>query len=76
VTVYLLFTILDTEPNISGNRRAKVVLYDPALTTFPTATFCQATSGPGIEEYHVLVRKGTPTFHAEINSKYSSYKQI
>lgn len=63
--LYVCFSnILDTEPNISEERRAKVLLYDPSLTTFPTATYCQANSGPGVEEYHVLVKKGSLTFHA------------
>ncbi|XP_078324224.1 uncharacterized protein LOC144622567 [Crassostrea virginica] len=55
---YLFYVIGDVEPNINGNRRAKVELNDPSKTIFSTADYCKATIGPGVEEYNVLVKKG------------------
>ena len=50
------------EPNINGNRRAKVELNDPSKTIFSTADYCKTTIGPGVEEYNVLVKKGLLIF--------------
>ena len=38
--------------------------HDPSATSWDTATYCNPTNGPGVEEYHMLVQPG------EDNKKY------
>lgn len=42
----------------AGNQRVKVELHDPSVNSWDPATYCNPTSGPGQEEYHVLVKAG------------------
>ena len=48
--------ISDTEPNAS-NKRVYVEAHNSSVMTWNTSDYCTPT--PGVEEYHVIVRKGT-----------------
>lgn len=56
ITVVITY-VSDVETN-AGNQRVKVELHDPSVNSWDPATYCNPTSGPGQEEYHVLVKAG------------------
>ena len=47
----------DVETN-AGSQRVLVETYDPTVNSWDPATYCNPTSGPGQEEYHVMVKAG------------------
>jgi hypothetical protein len=49
---------VDIEVN-ADNARVKVEVHDPSVTSWSTSTYCNPSTGPGPEEYHVLIKKGT-----------------
>lgn len=47
----------DTDSN-ANNVRVYVETHNSSVMTWNTSDYCTPTSAPGIEEYHVIVRKG------------------
>lgn len=61
---YSYFLYEDIEVN-ANNARVKVEGVDPAVTSWSTASYCNPTSAPGPEEYHVLIKKGITEIRGE-----------
>ena len=40
------------------NERIFMEPYDPSVTSWNTSVYCNPTSPPTMEEYHVMVKKG------------------
>lgn len=48
-----------SEVNVNAmNERVYIELYDPSVTSWNTSTYCNPSSPPKLEEYHVMVKKG------------------
>lgn len=53
----VLSFVTDTDSN-ANNVRVYVETHNSSVITWNTSDYCTPTSAPGIEEYHVIVRKG------------------
>ncbi|KAK3097990.1 hypothetical protein FSP39_015096 [Pinctada imbricata] len=42
----------------AGSKRVLIQQKDTSITTYNVASYCNPTSGPGAEEYHVIVQQG------------------
>ncbi|XP_061164536.1 uncharacterized protein LOC133173571 [Saccostrea echinata] len=55
---YYYYARADVEAN-ANNARVKVEFHNPSVTSWNAASYCNPSSGPGPEEYHVLLKKGS-----------------
>lgn len=48
-------------PDVNSNamsERVFIELYDPSVTSWNTTTYCNPSSPPKLEEYHIMVKQG------------------
>ena len=51
------FAFLDIDSN-AGNQRVKIEDHDPSVQSWNISDYCNPSSAPVIEEYHVIVAEG------------------
>ena len=51
------FCFVDIESN-AGNQRVKIEDHDPSVQSWNISDYCNPSSAPVIEEYHVIVAEG------------------
>lgn len=57
--IFLKLIPFDTDTDSNANNvRVYVEIHNSSVMTWNTSDYCTPTSAPGIEEYHVIVRKG------------------
>nr|XP_034301244.1 uncharacterized protein LOC105330858 isoform X2 [Crassostrea gigas] len=59
ITPYSHFYYVQNDVNSNAlNERVFIELYDPSVTSWNTTTYCNPSSPPKLEEYHIMVKQG------------------